>query len=150
VSFKESLIILTSNVGSRVIAKGGLGQIGFHLESGRQAEETASSKRLQALVHDELKNHFRPELLNRLDEIVVCCCFLFHLIHVVLVCWCNAKHEDAISMIANTEHKAAKIFSPSGLSFLPTKPGTCDLPSGLCCAQASHFLCLQIVIIEMR
>jgi ATP-dependent Clp protease ATP-binding subunit ClpC len=73
VSFKDSLMILTSNVGSRVIAKGGYGQIGFQLEEGSQAAGAGSSQRLHALVHEELKQHFRPELLNRLDEIVVRC-----------------------------------------------------------------------------
>lgn len=72
VSFKNALIIMTSNVGSKVIEKGvqGGGGIGF---SGMEDEdaETASYKKLKSMVHDELKNFFKPEFLNRLDEIIV-------------------------------------------------------------------------------
>merc|ERR1712194_68897 len=70
VSFKNALIIMTSNVGSKVIEKGlaGGGGIGFSgLEDELSAEQT-SYKRLKSMVHDELKNFFRPEFLNRLDE----------------------------------------------------------------------------------
>jgi len=71
VSFKNALIIMTSNVGSKVIEKGlsGGGGIGF---SGLDEDaEMASYSRLKTQVHDELKNFFRPEFLNRLDEIIV-------------------------------------------------------------------------------
>eukprot|EP00928_Gymnodinium_smaydae_P099825 TRINITY_DN9639_c0_g2_i3.p1 TRINITY_DN9639_c0_g2~~TRINITY_DN9639_c0_g2_i3.p1 ORF type:complete len:286 (-),score=79.21 TRINITY_DN9639_c0_g2_i3:30-887(-) len=71
VSFKNALIIMTSNVGSQVIEKGlkGGGGIGF---AGMEDDaETATYKRLKSMVHDELKNFFRPEFLNRLDEIIV-------------------------------------------------------------------------------
>ncbi|EIE27350.1 ATP-dependent Clp protease ATPase subunit [Coccomyxa subellipsoidea C-169] len=69
VSFKNTLIVMTSNVGSSVIAKGG-GQLGFALpsEDGAEADRYA---RIRTLVLEELKAYFRPELLNRLDEIVV-------------------------------------------------------------------------------
>merc|ERR1711920_823190 len=73
VSFKNALIIMTSNVGSKVIEKGlqGGGGIGFSgLEEELDAEQS-SYKRLKSMVHDELKNFFRPEFLNRLDEIIV-------------------------------------------------------------------------------
>ena len=66
VDFKNTLIILTSNIGSRVIEKGG-GGLGFDLED----EAEASYNRIKTLVNEELKNYFRPEFLNRLDEIIV-------------------------------------------------------------------------------
>jgi len=66
VDFKNTLIILTSNIGSRVIEKGG-GGIGFEFED--QAEATYN--RIKTLVNEELKNYFRPEFLNRLDDIIV-------------------------------------------------------------------------------
>jgi len=66
VDFKNTLIILTSNIGSRVIEKGG-GGIGFDFED--QAEATYN--RIKTLVNEELKNYFRPEFLNRLDDIIV-------------------------------------------------------------------------------
>lgn len=68
VSFKNTLIVLTSNIGSNVIAKGGGGQIGFQLEEDVEAGNYA---RIGNLVKEELKVYFRPEFLNRLDEVVV-------------------------------------------------------------------------------
>jgi ATP-dependent Clp protease ATP-binding subunit ClpC len=69
VSFKNTLIVLTSNVGSKVIAKGG-NTLGFSLDVDEDGEDTAAYKRMRDKVLDELKNFFRPEMLNRLDEIV--------------------------------------------------------------------------------
>ena len=67
VDFKNTLLILTSNIGSKVIEKGG-GGLGFELE-----EDAAESQynRIRSLVNEELKQYFRPEFLNRLDEIIV-------------------------------------------------------------------------------
>jgi ATP-dependent Clp protease ATP-binding subunit ClpC len=68
VDFKNTLIIMTSNIGSKVIEKGG-GGLGFEF-SGAAAEETQYN-RIRSLVNEELKQYFRPEFLNRLDEIIV-------------------------------------------------------------------------------
>eukprot|EP00889_Picochlorum_renovo_P004717 jgi/Picre1/31747/NNA_007098.t1 len=68
VSFSNSLIILTSNIGSSVIAKGAEGGIGFNI-GGDDPE--AKHNQLRSMVMEELKTYFRPELLNRLDDIVV-------------------------------------------------------------------------------
>lgn len=67
VDFKNTLLILTSNIGSKVIEKGGSG-IGFEF-----AEDQTESQynRIRSLVNEELKQYFRPEFLNRLDEIIV-------------------------------------------------------------------------------
>ncbi len=67
IDFKNTLLIMTSNVGSKVIEKGG-GSLGFEL-----AEDQSSShyNRIKSLVNEELKQYFRPEFLNRLDEIIV-------------------------------------------------------------------------------
>ena len=67
VDFKNTLIIMTSNIGSRIIEKGG-GGLGFEF-SDNQAE--SNYNRVRALVNEDLKQHFRPEFLNRLDEIIV-------------------------------------------------------------------------------
>ncbi len=67
VSFKNTVIIMTSNIGSKVIEKGGSG-LGFEF-SGDQDE--AQYNRIKNLVNQELKNYFRPEFINRLDEIIV-------------------------------------------------------------------------------
>ena len=70
VSFKNTLIVLTSNVGAKMIAKGG-NTLGFDIDvEPEDGEETAAYKRMRDKVLDELKNFFRPEMLNRLDEIV--------------------------------------------------------------------------------
>ncbi|EKD11473.1 MULTISPECIES: ATP-dependent Clp protease ATP-binding subunit [Limnospira] len=67
VSFKNTLIIMTSNIGSKVIEKGG-GGLGFEFE---QSQEEAQYTRIRNLVNEELKQYFRPEFINRLDEIIV-------------------------------------------------------------------------------
>ena len=68
VDFKNTLIIMTSNIGSKVIEKGG-GGLGFEF-SGENLEDTQYN-RIKSLVNEELKQYFRPEFLNRLDEIIV-------------------------------------------------------------------------------
>jgi ATP-dependent Clp protease ATP-binding subunit ClpC len=68
VDFKNTLIIMTSNIGSKVIEKGG-GGLGFEFGGG-DAEENQYN-RIRSLVNEELKQYFRPEFLNRLDEIIV-------------------------------------------------------------------------------
>eukprot|EP00898_Chlorokybus_atmophyticus_P003164 jgi/Chlat1/3849/Chrsp26S04065 len=67
VDFKNTLLIMTSNVGSSVIEKGG-GQMGFILNDDAVDH---SYNRIKTLVNEELKQYFRPEFLNRLDEIIV-------------------------------------------------------------------------------
>ncbi len=68
VDFKNTLIIMTSNIGSKVIEKGG-GGLGFDFGSENAAE--SQYNRIRSLVNEELKQYFRPEFLNRLDEIIV-------------------------------------------------------------------------------
>ncbi|KAL6584369.1 ATP-dependent Clp protease ATP-binding subunit ClpA cd4b, chloroplastic [Orobanche minor] len=67
VDFKNTLLIMTSNVGSDVIEKGGR-RMGYDLFFN---EEDSSFKRIKSLVTEELKRYFRPEFLNRLDEMIV-------------------------------------------------------------------------------
>ena len=65
VDFKNTVIIMTINLGTRDIAKGV--NLGFS-----NADDTKTSyERMKAKVNDELKQHFRPEFLNRVDDIVV-------------------------------------------------------------------------------
>jgi ATP-dependent Clp protease ATP-binding subunit ClpC len=65
VDFKNTVIIFTSNLGTQDISKAvGLGFV--------QGNDSASNyERMKAKVNDELKKHFRPEFLNRIDDIVV-------------------------------------------------------------------------------
>jgi ATP-dependent Clp protease ATP-binding subunit ClpC len=67
VSFKNTVIIMTSNIGSKVIEKGGSG-LGFDFSGDK---DEAQYNRIKDLVNQELKNYFRPEFINRLDEIIV-------------------------------------------------------------------------------
>jgi ATP-dependent Clp protease ATP-binding subunit ClpC len=68
VDFKNTLIIMTSNIGSKVIEKGG-GGLGFDFASENQTD--SQYNRIRSLVNEELKQYFRPEFLNRIDEIIV-------------------------------------------------------------------------------
>ncbi|WP_404785818.1 ATP-dependent Clp protease ATP-binding subunit [Altericista sp. CCNU0014] len=67
VDFKNTLLIMTSNIGSKVIEKGG-GGLGFEFG---ESEVDSQYNRIRSLVNEELKQYFRPEFLNRLDEIIV-------------------------------------------------------------------------------
>ncbi|MCL2483195.1 MAG: AAA family ATPase, partial [Propionibacteriaceae bacterium] len=65
VDFKNTVIVMTTNLGTRDITKAvGLG-------FSRSGDDAASYDTMRAKVTDELKQHFRPEFLNRVDEIVV-------------------------------------------------------------------------------
>jgi ATP-dependent Clp protease ATP-binding subunit ClpC len=66
VNFKNTLIIMTSNLGSRAIEKQGSG-LGFVVTD----SVTAQYHRTREQVNAALKQSFRPEFLNRLDEIIV-------------------------------------------------------------------------------
>jgi len=65
VDFKNTVIIMTTNLGTRDISKGV--SVGF----ARQGETRGSYDRMKAKVGEELKQHFRPEFLNRVDDIIV-------------------------------------------------------------------------------
>ena len=67
VDFKNTLLVMTSNVGSKVIEKGGA-RIGFDLD---YVEKESSYTRIKSLVNEEMKQYFQPEFLNHLDEIIV-------------------------------------------------------------------------------
>ncbi|WP_305783717.1 ATP-dependent Clp protease ATP-binding subunit [Symbioplanes lichenis] len=65
VDFKNTVIILTTNLGTRDVAKA--------VSLGFQASEAEESnyERMKVKVNDELKQHFRPEFLNRIDDTIV-------------------------------------------------------------------------------
>ncbi len=65
VDFKNTVLIMTSNLGTRDISKG------FNLGFAKDQDTVGAYERMKAKVHDELKQHFRPEFLNRIDDIVV-------------------------------------------------------------------------------
>ncbi|CAB4659642.1 MAG: AAA domain-containing protein [Actinobacteria bacterium] len=65
VDFKNTVIIMTTNLGTRDISKGA--GLGF----ANSDDELSNYERMKAKVGDELKTHFRPEFLNRIDDIIV-------------------------------------------------------------------------------
>ena len=65
VDFKNTVIVMTTNLGTRDISKS------VNLGFSQSSDEVGSYDKMKAKVTDELKQHFRPEFLNRVDEIVV-------------------------------------------------------------------------------
>ena len=65
VDFKNTVIVMTTNLGTRDISKSV--NIGFS----RSDDPVGGYDKMKAKVSDELKQHFRPEFLNRVDEIIV-------------------------------------------------------------------------------
>lgn len=86
VDFKNTIIILTSNIGSQLLLEGAENPVGFstgdevktklsadedlNLKVGGRSKNSEYSL-VEQRVMDELKEHFRPEFLNRLDEIIM-------------------------------------------------------------------------------
>jgi len=69
VDFKNTVVIMTSNVGTASIRARALG---FSTGSGRQAEEEKrENEQMRTQVMQELREQFRPEFLNRVDEIII-------------------------------------------------------------------------------
>ena len=63
VDFKNTVIIMTTNLGTRDISKG------LNLGFAADGDTKTGYERMKAKVNDELKQHFRPEFLNRVDDI---------------------------------------------------------------------------------
>ena len=64
IDFKNTVLIMTSNLGARDISKGG--NLGFH-----DGDLKSSYEIMQVKVRDEIERAFNPEFLNRLDEAIV-------------------------------------------------------------------------------
>ncbi|WP_025272615.1 ATP-dependent Clp protease ATP-binding subunit [Haloglycomyces albus] len=65
VDFKNTVLILTTNLGSRDVGKA----VSLGFQAGDEDEN--DYERMKNTVSDELKNHFRPEFLNRIDDTIV-------------------------------------------------------------------------------
>lgn len=68
VDFKNCIIIMTSNVGAKLITNAGNAALGF---KGEEGDGTMSQSDIKDAVMGELKKCFRPEFLNRVDDIIV-------------------------------------------------------------------------------
>jgi len=64
VDFKNTVIIMTTNLGSRDVSRG---RMGF----GNANDEVGAYEQMKSKVNSELKQHFRPEFLNRIDDTIV-------------------------------------------------------------------------------
>ena len=67
VDFKNTVMIFNSNLGTQDISKA----VGMGFSGTGEQDETGRYERMKNKVHDELKKHFRPEFLNRIDDVVV-------------------------------------------------------------------------------
>ncbi len=63
VDFRNTVLIMTSNLGTRDLRKANLGFA--------KIDEAVSYEKMKEKVNDALKDHFRPEFLNRIDEVIV-------------------------------------------------------------------------------
>ncbi len=108
IDFKNTVIVMTSNLGTRDISKGGT--LGFHQDSSESSYE-----RMREKVKEEIERAFNPEFLNRVDDTIV-----FHslsredigqIIHILLA--------DIHSRLA--EEELALNLSDAAISFLVDK-----------------------------
>ena len=97
VDFKNTILIMTSNVGSDFLRRQ---EIGFDKSSKKEKEE--SEKEISTRVTEILKNSFRPEFLNRIDEIV-----MFN----------NLSQEDTKEITRRLVEKTKKLLMEQGVSF---------------------------------
>ncbi|HEY9583024.1 MAG TPA: AAA family ATPase [Candidatus Paceibacterota bacterium] len=67
VNFKNAIIILTSNIGAEYLNR--MNHIGFGNGDGK--EDESNEERMKDRINQSLKDHFRPEFLNRLDDIII-------------------------------------------------------------------------------
>ncbi len=65
VDFKNTIVIMTSNIGTRQIKEFGQG-VGFSTS----AKESSSNEHMKSIIHKALKKAFSPEFLNRVDDII--------------------------------------------------------------------------------
>jgi len=66
INFKNTIIIMTSNIGNEIIQE--YSSLGF---VNRNSKKTVKEKEFENKIKSELKNYFKPEFLNRIDEVVV-------------------------------------------------------------------------------
>jgi len=100
VDFKNTILIMTSNIGAEKITN----QAPFGFE---KRDEEVSYEKMKDILKSELERHFRPEFLNRVDEVVV---------------FRKLTHEDLQKVVDLEVGKVAKRLKEHGLT-LELKPG---------------------------
>ncbi len=78
VDFKNAIIIMTSNLGSDILqqyaSEDGIRQLGYRAENSNNTKEEQNSRTKEEMlqkINEVLRDHFKPEFLNRLDETIV-------------------------------------------------------------------------------
>ena len=70
VDFKNTVIVMTSNLGAKSLTAAGA-KLGFAADSDEEKDAESKFQRTKETVLNELRQTFRPEFLNRIDEIIV-------------------------------------------------------------------------------
>ncbi|MBU0668189.1 ATP-dependent Clp protease ATP-binding subunit [Patescibacteria group bacterium] len=70
IDFKNTIIVMTSNIGAKRMTEGAA-PIGFNIDLKEIDKAEQDFERIRDTVLDDLKNHFRPEFLNRIDKVIV-------------------------------------------------------------------------------
>ncbi|MFH1509159.1 MAG: AAA family ATPase [bacterium] len=71
VDFKNVVIIATSNLGSNIIQDAAVKKFGFEDKKGKKDEKGSITETIKGELMQELKKAFRPEFLNRIDDIII-------------------------------------------------------------------------------
>merc|ERR1712129_374931 len=71
IDFKNTMLIMTSNVGAKAIQQNASSGSGLGFDSPDEDGDNSAYARMAELVNGELKRFFRPEFLNRLDEVII-------------------------------------------------------------------------------
>ncbi len=113
VDFKNTILIMTSNVGAKTIRK--QKTLGFGTVNQAEKEKDDYEK-MKENIMAELKNQFRPELLNRIDDIIV-----FHSLNksdiaqiVKLMCNTLIKRLDSLTIKLDMDEEAISLIAKSG------------------------------------
>ncbi len=101
VDFKNTIIIMTTNLGTRDISKGVM--TGFQSTTDVQT----GYERMQAKVQEELRQHFRPEFLNRVDDIVV---------------FPQLQHSEIVQIVDLFTNRLAERLAERSISLSVTQP----------------------------
>jgi ATP-dependent Clp protease ATP-binding subunit ClpC len=99
VDFKNTVIIMTSNLGTADLRKATVGFV--------KADESVTYERMKTRVNEELKRHFRPEFLNRIDDIIV-----FH----------ELSTEDIVQIVDLLIKRVQRQLEGQGLALELTEP----------------------------
>lgn len=111
VNFKNSIIVLTSNIGSQFINK--MESFGFN------SKPTSDYSEMKTKVTDSLKDFFRPEFLNRLDEIIVFDVLSKEIIQTIVEIQLKALSERLKSKNVNLKYSKKSVEKIADLGYDP-------------------------------